>query len=333
MNWKRLIAVGLLIAGFMPKPLTTSAASLSDFFPSFRSPQSVASEGQVRAATSCPLARMKIDFTQVEQNNQPVTNNKIILGNGTVVNEGEWFSLIEDGGAITDPTLKTNASSLAIRRSNGNVQILGHQNFPPNAVNRPKTVYGTVTIEGTEFTKVNNGIPNLSARDGLELFGNNRWGVYTQTSSSSSEQTCKYDHFLGRVICFIVKVVTTVTCFFLGWFCPPPPKVTTSNTTYIDDEARQVSKEKVDFYLHYGLHYGSDNDGFVVNYNPVFCEQPVPIPNCSDSIDNDGDGDVDCNDSGCWIDNNPSQCSPDENGEVPNSGGSQIDFDVFKEVD
>lgn len=44
--------------------------------------------------------------------------------------------------------------------------------------------------------------------------------------------------------------------------------------------------------------------------------QPSPAPACSDGIDNDGDGRVDCIDPGCWTNiNNPNSCDPNDNSE------------------
>lgn len=54
-------------------------------------------------------------------------------------------------------------------------------------------------------------------------------------------------------------------------------------------------------------------------------------PECSDTLDNDGDGDVDCDDFGCWVDPQDSTtCNPDDPSE---EGDPEFDPGGFRETE
>ncbi len=49
---------------------------------------------------------------------------------------------------------------------------------------------------------------------------------------------------------------------------------------------------------------------------PPTTSPPPPSPQCSDGLDNDGDGAVDCADPGCWVGDTADTCNPSDNDEL-----------------
>jgi hypothetical protein len=95
--------------------------------------------------------RIKVDFDLIENAGEGSADNSVILGNGAVYSDGEYFTVYESRAAIQDPDLIKGSSSLSIRRGNGYIEILGDGGIPDTSYER---VHGTVTVDGGTIQRI-----------------------------------------------------------------------------------------------------------------------------------------------------------------------------------
>ena len=115
--------------------------------------------------------RMKVDFTHIQNSGGGNASNSVVLGDGTVVAENQYFDVMLNGNAISDPGFVTGTPSLAIKRnSNGSVEIRGDGNGNPSSI---EDVHGTITIQsGTVDQLIDNSLEPVTNGDRADVNGN-----------------------------------------------------------------------------------------------------------------------------------------------------------------
>lgn len=229
--------------------LLLAAAALLVYFFDFNQSILTRTTPSVESVTtnSCPaVKRAKVDITLSESNGSKANMPPMALGDGSPVTSGQWFVIANGSGFINDPPLTTNNPGIVIRRSEGQLEIFANGKTATTAL----TVYGTLTVEGATVSSLQNGLASGASQDSLELFGNEKWGVYTVEETVPANQ-CRAGLFglICRVLHGVKYLIGRITCPLIGLFCPDST-VTVTKIVY-DDEA-QSGINTADFYLHYG---------------------------------------------------------------------------------
>lgn len=230
--------------------------------------------GQTLAAGE--TVRVKIDFSETQNALQ-----EIALGNGQNVAENTFFNVMQNGTVLTDPTLRDNEHSLAVRRwSDQAIEFMSHGRFDSNSTAKH---VGHITIEGGRFTHFEN-VPR-SRPTGLTgpeySAAANGESIPDSFQISSDGRSANFSFLFS-------EPGDGVTIFYTA---------DTSNTQCSDnaDNDGDGFEDAADPDCY-------DSDG---NYNPDNEEDTDNSHNqCVDKKDNDGDELIDFSDPDCHTDNN-----------------------------
>jgi uncharacterized repeat protein (TIGR01451 family) len=251
-------------------------------------------------AASCSPLSLRVHFTDIK--NSPSTyfaqlnptyphghtdlQPSVTLPDGTVYADNQAIPLTNaDGSAIVDPAFASSAPGFRVKRGNGFVMLslYGHQRANVDLMSAD----GTATIDGTTF----NRFEQAQGLDGLES-SNPTTGEYPFSESNK---------YAG------------------GWF---------RGAGHNDKAVWSPGSATVDF--SYGVSANEDTAYFFYDTSGAGCAassssssvSSAPLPQCSDGMDNDGDGKIDAQDPGCYTNGYYNPNDNDETNQAQSSSSS-----------